>query len=121
MIILLDAFLHAGLGGFMVKVLLMGLVLMGGSQLLEGVVVKDFSRAVIAAVLLAILNATLGDFLHKITTPLRWITLGFFGLVVNAVVLMVAAHFMKGFSIKNFTWALLLAAIVTIANTILHI
>lgn len=112
---------QAGLGSFLVKVLLMSLVLMGAAYLLSGVHIEDFTRAVIVAFVLAILNATLGAFLHFITTPLRWITLGFFSLVVDAVVLMIAAHFLKGFTIKSFSWALLMAIFVAIANVFLHI
>jgi len=118
MLLLLVA--QAGLGSFMVKILLMALVLMGAAYLLTGVDIEDFTRAVIVAFVLGILNATLGKFLYFITTPLRWITLGIFSLVVDAVVLMVAAHFLKGFTIKNFSWALLLAIFVALANVFLH-
>jgi putative membrane protein len=81
---------------------------------------EDFTRALIVAFVLGILNATLGKFLYFITTPLRWITLGIFSLVVDAVVLMIAAHFLKGFNIKNFSWAFLLAIFVALANVFLH-
>lgn len=111
---------QAGLGSFLINVLLMSLVLMGAAYLLNGVEIEDFTRAVIVAVVLALLNATLGSFLDFITTPLRWITLGLFSLVVDAVVLMTAAYFLKGFTIKNFSWALLMAIFVSIANVFLH-
>ena len=111
---------QAGLGSFLIKVLLMALVLMGAAYLLNGVVIEDFTRAIIVAFVLAILNATLGRFLDFVTTPLRWITLGLFSLVVDAVVLMIAAHFLKGFTIKNFSWALLMAIFVSLANVFLH-
>ena len=112
---------QSGLGSFLINVLLMALVLMGAAYLLNGVEIRDFTRAVIIAIVLAILNATLGRFLDFVTTPLRWITLGLFSLVVDAVVLMIAAHFLKGFTIKNFSWALLMAIFVAIANVFLHI
>ncbi|MEL6972829.1 MAG: phage holin family protein [Bacteroidota bacterium] len=111
---------QAGLGSFMVNVLLMSLVLMGAAYLLSGVEIEDFTRAIIVAIVLAVLNATLGRFLNFVTTPIRWITLGLFSLVVDAVVLMIAAHFLKGFTIKNFSWALLMAIFVAIANVFLH-
>lgn len=111
---------QAGLGSFLINVLIMSLVLMGAAYLLNGVVIEDFTRAIIVAILLAILNATLGRFLDFVTTPLRWITLGLFSLVVDAVILMTAAYFLKGFTIKNFSWALLMAIFVAIANVFLH-
>lgn len=111
---------EAGLGSFLVKILVMAVVLMGGAYLLNGVEIKDFTRALILAVVLSLLNATIGKFLHFITTPLRWLTLGLFSIVVDAVVLMIAAHFLKGFTVKNLSWAILLALFVAVANVILH-
>jgi putative membrane protein len=58
--------------------------------------------------------------LDFVTTPLRWLTLGLFSIIVDAVVLMIAAHFLKGFTIKNLSWAILMAVIVSLANVILH-
>lgn len=111
---------QAGLGSFMIKILLMGFVLMGAAYLLNGVEIEDFTRALIVAFVLGILNTTIGSFLHFVTTPLRWITLGFFSFVIDGVVLMIAAHFLKGFSIKSFSWAILMAIFVAIANVFLH-
>ncbi len=119
--LLLDVFVQAGLGDFLIKTVLMALVLMGGSHLLTGIEIEDFSRALIVAIVLAFLNATLGRVLDFITTPLRWITLGFFSLVVDAALLMVAAYFLKGFSVKSFGWGILLAVLVAIANIFLHL
>jgi putative membrane protein len=50
---------------------------------------------------LAFLNATLGKILKFLTLPLSCLTLGLFSLVVNAIVLMVAASFKLGFMITQ--------------------
>ena len=76
---------QAGLGSFMVNVLLMSLVLMGAAYLLSVVEIEDFTRAIIVAIVLAVLNATHGRFLNFDTTPIRRITLGLISLVVDAV------------------------------------
>lgn len=89
-----------------------------GARLLKGVEVEDFTRAVIVAIVLALLNATIGEFLHWITYPLRFLTLGLIVLVVNAVVLMIADYFLKGLKIQNFWYAVALGLIVSIANGI---
>lgn len=111
---------QAGFGGFIIKTLMMALVLMGAAYLLSGVEIKDFTRAIILAIVLSLLNATIGRLLDFITTPLRWLTLGLFSIIVDAVVLMIAAHFLKGFTIKNLSWAILMAVLVSLANVILH-
>jgi len=51
--------------------------------------------------ILSFLNATLGKILKLLTLPLSCITLGLFSLVVNAVVLMVAASLKLGFKIEE--------------------
>jgi putative membrane protein len=91
-----------------------------GAQVLRGVEVTDFPRALVIGVVLAFLNATLGGFLDFVSTPIRWLTLGLFSFVVDAVVLMVTDYFMKGLKIKNFWWALALAFLVGIINSITH-
>lgn len=118
-LLLLDAGL-GGLGEMIVKVLLNALALMAGAHLLKGVEIQDFTRAVIIAVILSFLNATLGSFLDFITTPLRFLTLGLFAFVVDAAMLLLAAHFLKGFNIRNFVSAFLLAIILSVCNAILY-
>lgn len=105
----------------MLKLLVNALVLMGAAYLLSGIEIKDFSRAIILALVLALLNATLGAVLDFVTTPLRWLTLGLFSLVIDALVIKVADYFMRGFAVRSFGWALLLAAFLAIVNAILHL
>ena len=118
-LLLLDAG-FGGLGEMVIKVLLNALALMAGAHLLKGVEIEDFTRAVIIAVFLSVLNATLGSFLDFITTPLRFLTLGLFAFVVDAAMLLLAAHFMKGFNIRNFVSAFFLAIIFSVTNAILY-
>ncbi len=66
----------------------------------------------IGVVLLSFLNATLGSLLKLMTLPLSCLTLGLFSLVVNAVVLMVAASFNLGFRIEGDGFRAFLAALV---------
>ena len=91
-----------------------------GAKLLRGVEVGDFFRAIIIGAVLGLLNWSLGTLLDFLTAPLRWITLGFFALVVDAIVLMVTDYFLKGLKIENFAWALALAVIVSAVNMVAH-
>ncbi len=56
-------------------------------------------RLFIGVAVLSFLNATVGKLLKLITLPLSCITLGLFSLVINAVVLMVAASLQLGFKV----------------------
>lgn len=92
-----------------------------GARLLKGVEVQDFTRAVIVAVVIAILNATIGRVLDFFLAPINWITLGLFTWVIDGIVLLIAAHFLKGMKISNIWWAILLAFLIGISNTVAHI
>mgnify|MGYP002078681931 CR=1 FL=1 len=108
------------LGTLLVKMLLNALALMVGAYFLKGVHIQDFTRALIIAIIVALLNSTLGSFFDFLTTPLRFLTLGLFSFVVDAVILLIAAHFMKGFKIDSFVSAFFLAIVLAITNGVLH-
>lgn len=74
-------------------------------------VAKGF-QLLLGVALLAFLNATLGKLLKLLTLPLNCMTLGLFSLVINAVVLWVAAGFGLGFTIEGSTGSQFLAALV---------
>ncbi len=66
--------------------------------------VHDFSSfltLLIGVIILSFLNATLGPIIKLVTLPLSCITLGLFSLVINAIVLWVAASFKIGFTITG--------------------
>jgi len=58
-------------------------------------------QLMIGVAVLSFLNATLGRILRFLTLPLSCITLGLFSLVVNAIVLMIAASLKLGFTITG--------------------
>ncbi len=66
----------------------------------------------IGVAVLAFLNATLGKILRILTLPLSCITLGLFSLVINAIVLMVAASLKLGFTITGNGMSAFVAAFV---------
>ena len=91
--------------------LLSALALMIVAYVVPGFHVSGFIAALIAAVVIGLINATLGFLLKVITFPLAILTLGIFWLVVNALMLRVATWFVPGFRIDTF-WAAFLGAIV---------
>lgn len=73
---------------------------------------SGFLGLMAGAAILAFLNATLGNLLKLLTIPLRCLTLGIFTLVINAVVLMIAASFEFGFRFTTESGSKFLAAFV---------
>ena len=102
---------------FILTGLLNGIAVWLGAQFLRGVQVTDFYRALIVGLVVAFLNATIGSLLGAVPTPVRFGAMGLFGLVISALMFMLADYFLKGLTIKNFWWALALAAIVTVVNS----
>ena len=71
------------------------------ARLVPGFVVSGFGTALIAAVVIGLVNGTLGLFLKLITLPLTFLTFGIFWLVINAVMLKLAAVFVPGFEVHG--------------------
>lgn len=88
-----------------------------GGRLLSGVEMKDFLQCVLVAVVVGLLDVTLGTVLKIITLGL--LSFGVFTWFLNAVLILIADWFLPGFKVKNFWWALGLAAIVSIASSVL--
>jgi putative membrane protein len=75
------------------------------SRLVTGFYVSGPQAALIAAVVIGLVNATLGLFLKVITFPLTLLTLGLFWFVINAVMIKLASQFVPGFHISSFAAA----------------
>ncbi len=88
-----------------------------GAKLLTGVKVQGFFEAIAVALLIGLLNVTLG-FVLKIVT-LGILSLGVFTLLLDAILIQVTDYFLKGFEVKNFWWALALAAIVALLDGVI--
>jgi len=69
------------------------------SRIVPGFHVRGLVPALIAAVVIGLLNATVGLFLKIITFPLSILTLGIFLLVINGVMILVASSVVPGFHV----------------------
>jgi putative membrane protein len=72
------------------------------SRIVPGFHVAGLLPALIAALVIGLLNATVGFFLKIITFPLSILTLGLFLLVINGIMLLVASGLVPGFHISGF-------------------
>ena len=101
----------------LLNILVAGASFFIGGKLLAGVEMKSFAQSLIVAVVVALLDITLGTFLKIVTLGI--LSLGIFTWLLNAILIQVADWFLGGFVVRNFWWALGLAAIVSIASGIL--
>jgi len=90
------------------------------SQVVTGVYVSGWRTALIAALVIGFINATLGLLLKVLTFPLTLVTLGIFWLVINALMLELASALLSpGFQVHGF-WAAFIGAIVlSLVNMVL--
>src|SRR5712671_996326 len=86
------------------------------SRLVPGFHVAGLAAALIAALVIGFVNATLGLLLKIITLPLTVLTLGIFWFVINALMLEMAAAVVPGFRIDTFASAFLGAIVLSLVN-----
>jgi putative membrane protein len=90
------------------------------ARIIPGIELRGFGAALIATLVIAIVNATIGPVLKFLTFPLTLITLGLFLLVVNAFLLKLASLFTPGFAVRGFLSAILGSVVLTILTYILR-
>jgi putative membrane protein len=86
------------------------------SRLIPGFHVTSAASALIAALVIGFVNATLGLVLKIITLPLTILTLGIFWFVINALMLEMATAIVPGFRIDTFASAFWGAIILSLVN-----
>ena len=82
--------------------------------LLPGISISGFLAALILVVVIALINALLRPLINFLTLPINFLTLGLFGLVINALLFMLAGFLVPGVEIANFWWALLASLILSL-------
>jgi putative membrane protein len=91
-------------------------ILMLVSAIMPGIYVAGFGTAVVAALIMGLVNFFLRPILTLMTLPLNFLTLGLFSFVINALLFALVAGLVPGFEVNNFLSALggsILLAIMT--------
>jgi putative membrane protein len=89
------------------------------ARLVPGFSVSGPMAALIAAVVIGFVNATLGLFLKIITFPLTILTLGLFWLIINAAMIKLASAIVPGFHVDTFAAAFWGAIVLALVNMVL--
>jgi len=91
------------------------------AQLVPGISVSGPKNALIAALVIGFINATIGFVLKVITFPLTLMTLGLFWLVINALMLEFASALLApGFQVRGFFAAFIGAIVLSLVNLLLR-
>jgi len=90
------------------------------AHIVPGIGVSGPTAALIAALVIGLINATIGLLLKIITFPLTIVTLGLFWFVINALMLELAAALVRGFYVRNFFAAFVGAVLLSIVSSVLQ-
>lgn len=101
------------------EIILMGFAMLIGAYLVPGVSVDGYGSAIIAAVLIALTNATIGFILRIFTFPLNVLTLGLISFIISILMILLVDSWMTGFNTSGFLSAAVLAIAVAVIKMIL--
>lgn len=90
------------------------------AYIVPGFELRGFGAALIAAIVFGFVNATLGLVLKIITFPLTIVSFGLFLIVINAIMLKMAAAVTPGFAVHGWTAALIGAIVLSLVSAFLN-
>jgi putative membrane protein len=90
------------------------------AHLVPGFRVDSFGTALVAALVIGFINATLGLLLKVLTLPLTVLTFGLFLFVINALMLRFASGVVSGFGVESFGAAFVGAIVLAIVHAVLR-
>lgn len=116
----IDVFQKKVMPRFLLTWLLTAVALMITANFVPGFVVKSFGAALVAAVVLGLVNAIIKPILVVLTLPITLVTLGLFMFVINALTIWLAGNITPGFTVTGFVPALVGSIVLTIVGSVLN-
>ncbi len=101
--------------------ILNGLAIYIVSKILPGFVLEGFGTALLAVIVIGLINTLVKPILLLLTLPINIVTLGLFTFFLNALLLLLASSLVPGFKIHGFATALLGSILLTIISNLLHL
>ncbi|MGP4073339.1 phage holin family protein [Piscibacillus sp. B03] len=109
------------LKNWIISIVVNTIALLAVNELFQSIDINGVQTAVLASIILGILNAIVKPILVFLTLPITILSLGLFLFVINAITLMITQSLLgSDFIINGFGIAILAAIIITILNTILQ-
>jgi putative membrane protein len=95
------------------------LTLLAATQIISGFHVSSFYSALVAALILGLLNAIIRPILIVLTLPVNIVTLGLFTFVINGAIVWFMTTFVKGVSVDGFLPALAVGILIWAVSTLM--
>ncbi|MBO9676169.1 MAG: phage holin family protein [Sphingobacteriaceae bacterium] len=103
---------------FIIEILLTGLAFFIGAKLVPGVSIDGYGNAIIASILIALANATIGFILRLLTFPINFLTLGLVSFIITVLMILLVDKMMTSFNTSGFIAAAFLAIVVALIKAI---
>jgi putative membrane protein len=104
---------------FLLRLLLNGIAVMVAAYLIPGIRLATPGAAIVAGIVLGVVNAIVRPLLIVLTLPFTILTLGLFIFIVNAICLALVAWLVPGLSISGFGAALVGAIVISLVSWLL--
>lgn len=102
----------------LVHLIVSALLLLLVSEFVKGIHFNGFGSALLAALVLGVVNFLVRPILILITLPVTILTLGLFLIVINALMLMLTSALVPGFMVADFVSALVAAVLLGLLNLV---
>lgn len=116
-----NVMLASGNGSFISQVFAMMLGVFAAAYFLKGQIqTGGLWNVFLLAVIIIILNKTIGAILQTLATPFNYVTFGVVSFVVDALIIQMAGWFLSKFRVKSFMTAILMAVIIAIVSAVVE-
>lgn len=105
---------------YIFEILLTGLAILITASVLPGMRVSGYLTAIVAGMLLSLVNITIGLVLRILTLPLNFLTLGLSSFIISVFMVLLVSDMLDGFYVKGFFNAALFAFVLAIFKMMFH-
>lgn len=99
---------------FLKKLLLTSIFVFLLPYFMKGIHISGFLNALLFTIALAFLNSILKPILVFLSLPITIVTLGLFLIIINTVLIYIAAYFVGGVRIDNFIYGIVFSAMISV-------
>lgn len=103
---------------FIVEILLTGLAVALAAYVIPGVTVDNYLTAIVAGLLLGLVNATIGTVLRILTFPINFLTLGLMSFIITVLMVLLVDSWLEGFHTTGFFSAMIFAAVLAVLKMV---
>lgn len=105
---------------WLARLILNGIALYIVASVVPGIHLVGFGAALVAMIVISLVNVLVKPLLFLLTLPITVLTLGLFTLVLNASMFMLVGNLTPGFEVDGFIPALVGSIFLSIVSTLLH-